>query len=62
MSNTQDIFDSMMAEKRQQREKVNLHDLIEASDMEDWEVIEKYLNGWSMEKILQQNKGVNVYS
>ena len=62
MSNTQDIFDSMMAEKRQQREKVTLHDLIEASDMEDWEVIEKYLNGWSMEKILQQNKGVNVYS
>ena len=62
MSNAQDIFDSMMAEKRQQREKVTLHDLIEASDMEDWEVIEKYLNGWSMEKILQQNKGVNVYS
>ena len=62
MSNTQDIFDSMMAEKRQQREKVTLHDLLEASDMEDWEVIEKYLNGWSMEKILQQNKGVNVYS
>lgn len=62
MSNTQDIFDSMMAEKRQQREKFTLHDLIKASDMEDWEVIEKYLNGWSMEKILQQNKGVNVYS
>ena len=58
MSNAQDIFDSMMAEKRQQREKVTLRDLIEASDMEDWEVIEKYLNGWSMEKILQQNKGV----
>ena len=62
MSNAQDIFDSMMADKKQQREKITLHDMIEASDMEDWEVIEKYLNGWSMEKILQQNKGVNVYS
>ena len=62
MSNAQDIFDSMMADKKQQREKITLHDLVKASEMEDWEVIEKYRNGWSMEKILQQNKGVNVYS
>ena len=32
MSNAQDIFDSMMADKKQQREKVNLHDLVKASD------------------------------
>ena len=62
MSNAQDIFDSMMADKKQQREKVTLHDLVKASDLKEWEVMEKYLNGWSMEKILQQNKGVNVYS